>query len=649
MRFEVVNTHTSVALPPVAVPVGKNPVTLGGAATNDVRLLNGFIGQRAIEIRRKRGRSWTAAVLDTTLVKLNGREILEGSAHEAPLKSNDCLTFEGFEIRIFFDHEELDEPIHSWKNNDRSSSEMVRSIHSELSKSYGKKSAQEISQSHGDDFITKLEGRIDEAALATGQFPTDDMNTTPLGNHFAGAYVRASLLDRVIARDPKQTGLPTMHSAAWARLRSEQTHQKQAGERVVDLLEQRLGVGIAGDTTEQVRRVEKDFWADWQQVLEGGSRPASALLRHLALNKLKLDVKDYWYGYGPLQELLGDVNISEIMVVDKDHIFVEKNGRLENSGRRFVDDEITEMVMQKIVGDAGRHVNAMQPLADARMFDGSRVNAVIPPIALKGPCLTIRRFPIERRTIESLLNQEHGYVSEAAVAFLKAAVLGRKNIIISGGTGSGKTTLLNCLSAFIPDHERIVTIEDTAELQLAKEHVVILQSRRKNLEGKGEITIAELVKNSLRMRPDRIIVGECRGGEALDMLQAMNTGHDGSMTTLHANNPDDAVGRMEVMVQRAENSNLPTEAIRRQIASAVDVIVQLNRSPKGRIVSSVVEVVAGDRAGELRLIPLFARPAVYGRLMPTGHLASFVPELVEQGWITDPVSLLRGASLGGER
>src|SRR6185369_2033908 len=224
-------------------------------------------------------------------------------------------------------------------------------------------------------------------------------------------------------------------------------------------------------------------------------------------------------------------NISEIMVVDREHIYIEKTGVLENSGRRFVSDEVTLAIIERIVSKVGRRIDKSSPLVDARLEDGSRVNAVIPPLAVSGPCLTIRKFPSRRLVMDDLVAK--GALSRSVADFLKAAVLARRNILISGGTGTGKTTLLNCLSDFIPDKERIVTVEDTAELQLQKEHVVGMETKLANVEGAGEYTIRDLVRNALRMRPDRIVVGECRGPEALDMLQAMNTGHDGSMTTIH--------------------------------------------------------------------------------------------------------------------
>ncbi|OGS33914.1 MAG: hypothetical protein A2293_02415 [Elusimicrobia bacterium RIFOXYB2_FULL_49_7] len=293
-------------------------------------------------------------------------------------------------------------------------------------------------------------------------------------------------------------------------------------------------------------------------------------------------------GLGPLEPLLADSTVSEIMVNGPDRIFVERAGMLCLSGLTFLSGQHVRDIIERIVTPLGRRIDESTPLVDARLKDGSRVNAVIPPLSLIGPVLTIRKFSRHQLLPDDLIR--FGSASPAMVDYLRQAVVGRKNIIVSGGTGSGKTTLLNILSSFIPNDERIITIEDAAELKLDQAHVVSLEARPPNVEGKGEVTIRELVRNSLRMRPDRIVVGECRGGEALDMLQAMNTGHDGSLTTGHANSPADMVRRLETMVLLS-GVDLPVKAIREQIVSAVDVIVQQARLPGGaRKIVSLSEV-----------------------------------------------------------
>ena len=293
-------------------------------------------------------------------------------------------------------------------------------------------------------------------------------------------------------------------------------------------------------------------------------------------------------GLGPVEDLLEDASITEIMVNKYDRIYIERNGKLHLSNKRFLDDAQVLAVIYRIVAPLGRAINESSPLVDARLADGSRVNAIIPPLALQGPTLTIRKFSKRRLTTDDLI--KFGTLNQNMVDFLNVSVVQRRNIVISGGTGSGKTTLLNILSAFIPTDERIVTVEDAAELSLPQDHVVSLEARPPNIEGKGAIPIRDLVKNCLRMRPDRIVVGECRGGEALDMLQAMNTGHDGSLTTAHANSPRDAISRLETMVLMA-GMELPIKAIRQQIASAINIIVQQSRMPDGsRKITHISEI-----------------------------------------------------------
>ncbi len=356
---------------------------------------------------------------------------------------------------------------------------------------------------------------------------------------------------------------------------------------------------------------------------------------------LMKEVLDEALGLGPLEDFLADESITEIMVVNKDKIYVEQHGKITFTGKTFTSHEAVLAVIERIITPLGRRIDESSPLVDARLKDGSRVNAIIPPLAIKGPCITIRKFGKKGLTIDDLIG--FGSVTTQIASFLQKCVLGHKNIIISGGTGSGKTTLLNALSSFIPGHERIVTIEDAAELRLPQEHVVSLETRPANLEGKGEYSIRDLVKNSLRMRPDRIVVGECRGGEALDMLQAMNTGHDGSLTTGHANTPSDMLARLETMVLMA-GMDLPVRAIREQIASAVHVIVQQSRFPDGsRRVTHVTEVVGIEDTGRVRLEDIFKFQqrgiaeggTVEGEIVLTGYIPSFIPDLINSGVISD--------------
>ncbi|MGH3045441.1 MAG: CpaF family protein [Gaiellaceae bacterium] len=328
-------------------------------------------------------------------------------------------------------------------------------------------------------------------------------------------------------------------------------------------------------------------------------RVLRAVTEQLALDRTPLtrderrqivrEISDDVLGYGPLEPYLRDDSVTEVMVNGPDRIYVERSGKLEETKSTFVDDAHLLRIIDKIVSQVGRRVDESSPMVDARLPDGSRVNAIIPPLSLRGPVLTIRKFARDPYTMDDLIN--FGSVTAKAAHFLAACVQGKLNVLISGGTGTGKTTTLNALSAFVPNDERIVTIEDAAELQLQQEHVLPLESRPANIEGQGEVRIRELVRNALRMRPDRIIVGEVRGAETLDMLQAMNTGHEGSLTTIHANSPRDALARMETLVLTA-GVELPLRAIREQVASAFDLLVQITRLVDGsRRISHVTEVL----------------------------------------------------------
>ena len=340
-------------------------------------------------------------------------------------------------------------------------------------------------------------------------------------------------------------------------------------------------------------------------------------------------------GYGPIEPLLADESITEIMVNGPKNVYVERAGKIEKTNITFESDAHVGRIIDRIVSPIGRRVDESSPYVDARLPNGSRVNIIIPPLALRGPTVTIRKFFKRMLTAERLV--ESGSITAEAIELLKAAASARLNIIVSGGTGTGKTTFLNMLSGFIPGDERILTIENAAELQLQQEHVITLESRPPNIEGKGEVSIRDLVMNSLRMRPDRIVVGECRGGEALDMLQAMNTGHDGSMTTLHANSPRDALSRLETMVLMA-GMDLPVRAIREQVASAVDVIIQLARMRDGTRRTVQISEVQGMEGDVIVMQDVFKfeqtgieKGKIIGQLQPTGIRPKFTEKLEAAG------------------
>src|SRR4051794_3150718 len=352
--------------------------------------------------------------------------------------------------------------------------------------------------------------------------------------------------------------------------------------------------------------------------------------------RLAREISDDVFGYGPLEQLISDPSISEIMVNGPSQVWIERDGRITQTELKFSDEAQLRRIITKMVGQVGRRIDESSPMVDARLPDGSRVNAIIAPLSLSGPLLTIRRFSAERFGLEELIRI--GTMSQEACDFMCSCIKAELNILISGGTGTGKTTMLNALSAAVPDRDRIVTIEDAAELQLKQQHTLRLESRPKNIEGEGEVTIRDLVRNALRMRPDRIIVGEVRGPEALDMLQAMNTGHEGSLSTIHANSPRDAISRLETMVLMA-GYDLPLRAIRHNISSALDLIVQIERLDDGtRHVTAVTEVQRME--GEVvTLQPLFEYKIerftddgrVIGDLMPTGLRPSFLPKFRRHG------------------
>lgn len=356
----------------------------------------------------------------------------------------------------------------------------------------------------------------------------------------------------------------------------------------------------------------------------------------IQIEKFRAVLMDDLIGFGPLSPLLRDPDISEIMINGPDNIFIESKGIQYRTAVRFNGESHLQSIIQRIVEPLGRHIDAASPMVDARLDDGSRVNAVIPPLSLDGSLVTIRKFASKKLTDDDLI--KFGSLNRPMALFLKEAVRSRQNILVSGGTGSGKTTLLNILSQFIPEKERVITVEDSAELKLSHENLCRLEARPANIEGQGRVTIRDLVINTLRMRPDRIIVGECRGAEALDMLQAMNTGHDGSMTTCHANNPRDALSRLENMVMMA-GFELPSSAIREQIASAINLIVQQTRMPDGSRKIVKITEVCGRENNTILLQDIFSYEQegydenfkVVGRHTATGNIPRFIEELRQSG------------------
>lgn len=384
------------------------------------------------------------------------------------------------------------------------------------------------------------------------------------------------------------------------------------------------------DFQEKARKTIESIIEDVKDRLPPDMSPAT----------LAREVYDEALGLGPLEGFLEDEEVTEIMVNGPNQVYVEKHGRLTLTDQSFMDDSSVLAIIERIVSPLGRRIDESQPYVDARLSDGSRVNAIIHPLSLVGPCLTIRKFSRTPFKDQDLIR--FGTMTDDIAEFCSICVLLRKNIVVSGGTGSGKTTLLNVLSSYIPDTDRIITIEDAAELQLKQQHVVRLEARPPNIEGKGAIAIRDLVRNSLRMRPDRIVVGECRGGEALDMLQAMNTGHDGSLTTVHANAPRDVISRLETMVLMS-GMELPVRAIREQIAAAIDIIVHESRMSDGsRKITNVTEIV-GQEGDQITMQDIFEfkqtgvdeQGMVIGGIHPTGSVPTFMEEIKARGLTID--------------
>jgi pilus assembly protein CpaF len=427
-----------------------------------------------------------------------------------------------------------------------------------------------------------------------------------------------SLAPGVARRKPTTTARGRTGSASW------EATKRKVREHVLDEVAPKMS-GLTGD------ELTSEVKSALDRILQREDVSVSPLERRKFVQEMIADT----LGYGPLDPLLQDNTITEIMCNSFDDIWLEREGRLEQTDLSFTDDIQYRQVIEKIVSAVGRRVDESSPMVDARLPDGSRVNAIVPPLAIHGSVLTIRKFSADPYTAKDLIN--FGTYTLDLVTVMEACVRAKLNILVSGGTGTGKTTNLNVLSSFIPDGERIITIEDSAELQLQQPHVINLEARPANAEGQGEVKIRDLVKNALRMRPDRIIVGECRAGEALDMLQAMNTGHEGSMTTVHANGSRDAISRLETMVLMA-GFDLPVKAIREQIASAINLIMQVDRLPDGRRVVTALTELQGMEGDIILLQDIFkfrylpggerGRPA--GELSPTGLRPKFMDKLVEK-------------------
>lgn len=452
--------------------------------------------------------------------------------------------------------------------------------------------------------------------------------------------------DLSLAAAKHPTSATDATDAADDRMRPLSPAEREWKETIYQRLLKVLDLSLLGGVEEkEARRQIRDVC---ENLIAEERAPLSIASRQRIIRRIEDEV----LGLGPLEPLLADKTVSDILVNGARQVYVERRGKLELTNIAFNNDAHLMNIIDRIVSAVGRRVDESSPMVDARLKDGSRVNAIIPPLALDGPVLSIRRFAVELLTIDDLI--QLGSLTPAIARVMNAIVKTRLNVVVSGGTGAGKTTLLNLMSGFIPETDRIVTIEDSAELQLQQPHVVRLETRPPNIEGRGAITQRDLVRNSLRMRPDRIVLGEVRGGEALDMLQAMNTGHDGSLTTIHANTPRDALGRIENMVSMTGIS-FPTKALRTQIASAIDVVIQVERMEDGRRRVVSLQEINGMEGDIITSTELFAferrgvdaKGNVLGELKPTGIVPAFLRDVHARG-IDLPVELFRDDLTGAQ-
>ncbi|MRX11416.1 FHA domain-containing protein [Pseudoduganella sp. FT25W] len=528
---------------------------LGKSALNEVRLDSWRVGKEHARMYRTPGGVLLQDLGSYSGMSVNGERV---ESQYGPLAPSDVIAIGPFKLRVL---NSFPEPalVQAASPQSRSSSAPQRN----------RMATEELQASR------LMAEQAQQAVMAAAEARQG-------GGQARGSVAAASDFSVVVTVDPRRKEL----EFEW---------RKRMHAKLLDTMDLRRhdvssmsDVQLRSETSRVIRDILKEMEAD--------------IPRELDRELLCKQVLDEAVGLGPLEELLADEAISEIMVNRYDEIYVERSGRLQRHALTFTGDRAVLGVIERIVAPLGRRIDESSPMVDARLKDGSRVNAIIPPLALKGPALTIRKFATRKLTAQDLV--EFNAISPAMATFLQICVESRKNIIVSGGTGSGKTTLLNILSNFIPMGERIITVEDAAELKLHHEHLISLESRPSNVEGKGAVPIRDLVKNTLRMRPDRIVVGECRGAEALDMLQAMNTGHEGSLTTLHANTPRDGLARLETMVLMA-GMDLPLAAIREQITSAVNLVVQQTRFACGsRKVTSITELT-GMESGKIQIQEIF--------------------------------------------
>lgn len=609
-------------------PLGPRPITIGREGDCTVRLPSPFVSERHATVHPNVGASkgWALTPHGLNGTRINHRLVREEETH--PLKTGDIIEVPGFMLRLVDPLSQNQGHRHRLEMNRRYSEETA-ALHRRLLEEVDLRTltTQGVSEGIRKQRIQEVLNRL----LQEGAEIASDLETFILQESFRGA-----VLDKLFEPERPLNWHPSAHERAFGEL--------------VGTLARRLG---ALDGRLSVRHRAEDIGEGFQPMFDSMLSNISQPVRRFAIRRaLRKDLENLIFHLGPIEDLLRLPDLNEIMVIGNHRIFIETKGQLQETGRAFPRQDDLEVVIGRIVNPVGRFVNRSHPIVDARLKDGSRVNIVVPPVSIRGPAITIRKFRQDPFTFEELVRS--GTLGWHAAKFLRGAVVAKKNMIISGGTSSGKTTLLNCLCRQISSDERVVVIEDAVELQLSQPNQVVLEAKKANIEGEGEVPIRELMRAALRMRPDRIIVGECRGQEALDMLQAMNTGHEGSLTTAHANSPSDLISRLEVMVLEA-GENLPLPAIHRQIASALHLVVQIQRqSDRQRRVTHISEVVAYDVDEErvivediFRLEQSMQCQDEPPQLAFTGYLPTFIDELLARGE-TRLEDLFRAVSPGPE-
>ncbi|MBI1337289.1 MAG: FHA domain-containing protein [Phycisphaera sp.] len=592
---------------------GQSGFTIGRGETCQVQLNSRFVSRVHARVERA-GDGWEIEVPDgAEQIEIDGQPLAGGQRRALSPMSR--LRIATFEITLDAAPVEVQAPEEVRIN------ELVGLVHSRLLRRMDLRAGSMASTEVSAQRVEQVNGFLDELLLGDLADDVFESDLTPL---IVGRFVRWKL-------ETQSTETRGSHATdLFQSMGYNHTMEQSAGDQLVAPITQQIGFVPEDLDPDRLVQTQRRIDEQVRNLLPSLLNNAKT---YAVLQFLKKQLYDIIFGLGPLQDLIEDTRVSEIMVVHPELIYVEMKGRVVRTGRRFLSPAAAVSAIERIVAPLGRRIDRASPLVDARLRDGSRVNAVIEPLAIKGPCITIRKFPIKSVGVEDMVRW--GAVTRQLVELLRASVEYRANMIVAGGTGSGKTTLLNVLSGMIPPHERVVTIEDAAELRMQQEHVVSLETRPASAEGTGAKTIRDLVKNALRMRPDRIIVGECRGEETIDMLQAMNTGHSGSMTTLHANSGYDVISRLETLVLMG--ANLPLPAVRRQIAEAVNLIVYVQRLTSGRrLVSQVAEVTRiHPHTGEVEVRDIMNLDTTTGQpvLKPTGYMPTFLGEMVERGFL----------------